>query len=170
MKFYKAERHGPFEDTTRKRSALARKQRLEREKLPLFAEIIAEKQLDADTIMAARAVNHERWQQSFRDDRAQQWRKARKRFFSHGENLRPVLRRLWNTSPYPKTPVYLLGMLHDYAVGRLDIDNPPWIYHGPGLRGFDMTGILERAKARQEALKLHRPSHMPRVPFQLTAE
>lgn len=50
MKFVKAQRHGPFQDTSRKRAALARKQRKEREKFPLFSEVIAEGQLDADAV------------------------------------------------------------------------------------------------------------------------
>lgn len=151
MKFTRKHRHGPFEDTNRKRLALARKHRLEREKLPLFAEITAESQPDADTVMAERAVKFDNWQQRFRDDRAANWRKARSRLFSYGDNIRPTLRRLWNASPYPKDPVYLLDMLHSYAVGRLDVDNPPWGYRGTGLKTFDMTAILERAKARREA-------------------
>ncbi|MDG3575997.1 hypothetical protein P7F60_06350 [Rhizobium sp. YJ-22] len=151
MRFVKATRHGPFEDTSRKRAALARKQRMERERLPLFAEVIAEQQPDADTVMAKRAVQWDQWQQEHRDQRAQLWRRARQRLFGYGNNIRLTLRRLWNTCPYPGTPVYLLDLLHSYDVGRLDPENPPWIYRGPGWQGFDITPILERAKARQSA-------------------
>jgi hypothetical protein len=127
MKFVKAQRHGPFQDTSRKRSALARKQRKEREKFPLFSDVIAEGQPDADTVMELRAIQWDQWQQSYRDDRAAKWREARKRLATYGDNLRPRLRHLWNTSPYPKTPVYLLDMLHSFSVGRIDLDNPPWV-------------------------------------------
>ena len=151
MRFVKAARIGPFEDTSRKRAALARKQRLEREKLPLFAEQIAEQQPDADTVMAARTVRWQQWQVQNRSERAHRWREARARLFSHGANIRATLRHLWRTCPYPGMPVYLLGLLHDYAVGRLDPDNPPWIYKGSGLKDFDLTPIIERAKARQQA-------------------
>ncbi|WP_299940024.1 class I SAM-dependent methyltransferase [uncultured Nitratireductor sp.] len=44
MRFHRREAYGPYEDTRRKRLALARKQRLEREKYPLLSEIIAEQQ------------------------------------------------------------------------------------------------------------------------------
>ncbi|WCA73015.1 hypothetical protein G6L97_27005 (plasmid) [Agrobacterium tumefaciens] len=169
MKFVKAQRHGPFQDTSRKRAALARKQRKEREKLPLFTVIIAEGQSDADTIMEKRAIKWDQWQQQYRDDRAAKWREARKRLFSYGDNLRPRLLHLWNTSPYPKTPGYLLDMLHSFNVGRLDLDNPPWVYNGPGLKAFDMTAIIERAKARQLAgqTRLQATSTNP-PPFELT--
>lgn len=153
MRFVKATRHGPFEDTNRKRAALARKQRLEREKLPLFAEMIGEQQPDADTVMAKRAVQWDRWQQEHRDRRAQLWRRARGRLFGYGDNIRPTLRRLWNVCPYPGTPVYLLDLLHSYDVGRLDPENPPWVYRGRGLKNFDIAPILERAKARQKREK-----------------
>ena len=40
MRFKRCERH-PFTDTSRKRAALRRKQRLEREALPLLADLVA---------------------------------------------------------------------------------------------------------------------------------
>ncbi|MCA1868469.1 hypothetical protein HW571_22600 [Agrobacterium genomosp. 3] len=167
MKFVKTTRHGPFQDTSRKRAALARKQRLEREKFPLFSVEIAEQQKDADTVMEERAVKWAIWQQDHRDRKAALWRKARRRLFSYGDNVRPRLRDLWNSCPYPKNPDYLLDFLHDFSVGRMDLDNPPWIYRGPGLKAFDLAPILARAKARQEALRSRPPC--PPEPFFLTS-
>ena len=167
MKFVKSSRHGPFQDTSRKRAALARKQRLEREKLLLFSIQIAEQQKDADTVMTERAAKWAVWQQDHRDKKAGLWRKARARLFAFGDNVRPRLRYLWNSSPYPKNPEYLLDFLHSYSVGRLDLDNPPWVYRGPGLTTFDLAPILARAKARQEAQRHRLPS--PPEPFVLTS-
>nr|WP_191856495.1 hypothetical protein [Agrobacterium tumefaciens] len=167
MKFIKSTRHGPFQDTSRKRAALARKQRLEREKLPLFSAQIAEQQKDADTVMGERAAKWAVWQQDHRDKKAALWRKARARLFAYGDNVRPRLRDLWNSSPYPKNPEYLLDFLHSFSVGRLDLDNPPWVYRGAGLKAFDLAPILARAKARQEALRHRLPS--PPEPFVLTS-
>lgn len=48
MRFRRWPRPPPFEDTTRKRAALARKQRLEREALPLFSNQIAVQQRGTD--------------------------------------------------------------------------------------------------------------------------
>lgn len=150
MRHVRFQRFGPFEDTRRKRLALARKQRLEREKFPLLAEVIADQQPGADAVMAQRAEDWARWQQEHRDGRAAAWRKARHRLAAHGENVRAVLRRLWSEAPYPASPDYLLSMLHSFNVGRLDPDNPPWIYRGPGLGAFDLKGIRQKARVRME--------------------
>ena len=48
MRFRRWPRPTPFEDNTRKRAALIRKQRLEREALPLFSTQIAVQQPDVD--------------------------------------------------------------------------------------------------------------------------
>lgn len=168
MRFIKAERRPPFEDTSRKRAALARKQRIEREKFPLISSLVAEAQKDADTVMLQRAVQWMDWQQRYRDDRAKLWRKARSKLFAYGDNVRPTLFRLWNSSPYPKTAVYLLDMMHSYDVGRLDLENPPWIYKGSGLKAFDMAPILARAKARQEAKRCKFRTEPDQTPFTLT--
>lgn len=148
MRFVRQRRYGPFEDTRRKRLALARKQRLERERLPLFSEMIAEQQPDADTVMADRAEKWVLWEQENRNRRAANWRRARARLFSYGDNVRQVLRDLWSKAPYPGTPEYLLDMLHSFDVGRLDPENPPWVYRGPGLNSFDMLAIVNRSRAR----------------------
>ncbi|TIQ93943.1 MAG: hypothetical protein E5X36_28125 [Mesorhizobium sp.] len=88
MRHFRTRRYGPFEDTRRKRLALARKQRLEREKLPLFSEMIAEEQPDADTVMAQRAEQAVIWEQNTRGRRAANWRRARSRLFAYGDNIR----------------------------------------------------------------------------------
>ena len=46
----------PYPDSSRKRAAFHRSQRLRRESLPLFAELIAETEPDADIEMARGAV------------------------------------------------------------------------------------------------------------------
>lgn len=148
MRFNRQRRYGAFEDNNRKRAALARKQRLERESLPLFAEQIAAEQPDADTVMAERAVQWDQYEQSRRAQKAARWREARRRLFGYGDNVRGALRRLWNAAPYPGTPEYLLGMLHSYDVGRIDPDAPPWVYRGPGLNKVDLVPIINRSRER----------------------
>lgn len=149
MRFTRKPHFGPYEDTRRKRLALARKQRLERERLPLFAEQIAAEQPDADTVMAERAVKWELYKQEDRDKRAARWRVARAKLFEYGPNVRMVLRNLWKTCPYPGDPTYFHDFLHSYDNGRIDPENPPWVYRGPGLRGVAITDIINRARARQ---------------------
>jgi len=70
-----------FEDTSRKRLAFARKQRLERESLPHFSDQIAEEQHGADGEMARRALSWERAERESRAWRAARWREGRARLF-----------------------------------------------------------------------------------------
>lgn len=149
MRFLPYAKASPFEDTRRKRLALARKQRLERESLPLFAEQIAAEQPDADTVMAQRSDLWGRQQQANRERQAANWRRARTQLASYSDNVRSTLRALWNEAPYPGTPVYLLDMLHSYDAGRFDLDNPGWRYDGSKMKPIDIDGIVSRARARQ---------------------
>lgn len=151
MRFVKAERHGPYMDTSRKRAALRRKQRLEREALPLFSAQIAAQQPSEDDVMAERARRWDRWQEEHRAQRAALWRKARRRLFGYGDNTRRILRQLWNSAPYPGTPGYLLDMLHSYEVGRLDPDNPPWVYRGGQLNLEAVGRLIAQIHARNAA-------------------
>ena len=127
-----------FEDTRLKRLALERRQRREREALPLLAEIVAEDQPDADTVMAARADAWDQNTRRARQRRATAWREARSRLSSLSHNERSVLRDAWNRAPYPADPVYLLDFLHGYAVGRFTLDRIPFAPPPGGYR-YDAT-------------------------------
>lgn len=125
MRFKRCERH-PFTDTSRKRAALRRKQRLEREALPLLADLVAEAQPSEDDVMKARAVQwleHERRSRALRADR---WREARRRLSGFSANEQAVLCDAWNRAPYPADPVYLLDFLHSYSAGRFTLDQMPF--------------------------------------------
>ena len=115
----------PFEDTRRKRLALARKQRLEREALPLLADMVAADQMDADSIMRERAAAWEAQTIRDRQRRAELWRRARSRLSAYGDNVRPALLRYWNACRWPADPSYLLSMLHMFDTGQLDISFVP---------------------------------------------
>jgi hypothetical protein len=126
------QRHGRYEftDTPRKRLAFFAKQRRERESLPLFAEEIAQQQAErpgVDEVMQQRAESFAKSEQGWRDRRAGEWRKARKKIAAYDDASRSVIRKFWNEAPYPATPEYLLCMLHDIEKGRISLDrNPPW--------------------------------------------
>jgi hypothetical protein len=126
MRFRRRPRY-EFQDTPRKRAALARKQRLERERLPLFAADVAALQEDADTVMAGRATAQERTEQDWRDRKAEQWREARRRIAAFPPETAAAIRRAWNEAPYPADPVYLLDYIHGIDVGRIDPFDPPFI-------------------------------------------
>ena len=118
-----------YRETSRKRAAFLRKQRLEREALPLFAAQIGARQHDVDEEMARRAVWWGDYERDRRNERAARWRQARARLFALDDRLRLTVRELWRTCPYPADPASFADMLHQIAVGRLDPYRPPWIFH-----------------------------------------
>lgn len=126
MRFRRWPRVPAYQDTPRKRAALARTQRAEREKLPLLRDLIAEQQPSADAEMARRAAWWPKLQQEARDRRAQDWRRARRHLAGCGDTLRRVIRQLWRDCPYPADPSYLLDLLHAIDAGRIDPARPPW--------------------------------------------
>ena len=129
MRFRRWPRPTPFEDTARKRAALIRKQRLEREALPLFSDQIAVQQPTVDEVMHDRGSDWMDAQRDRRKERAARWRGARRRLFALESTLRVAIRVLWRTCPYPADPSYFADLLHQIAVGRLDPEQPPWIFH-----------------------------------------
>lgn len=129
MRFKRWPRVEGYAETPRKRAAFMRSQRQKCEKLPLFAELIRETQHDVDTEMARRHESWPRAQQRNRDQRAAKWREARRRLWSHGDNMRQLLRSLWRECPYPADPAYLLDLFHQIDVGRVDPERPPWRFH-----------------------------------------
>ena len=129
MRFRRWPRPAAYGDTSRKRAAFLRKQRLEREALPLFADLIAATQRDVDEEMAYRALSWIEAERRQRDQRAVAWRRARAQLFALPDELRQQVRDLWRTCPYPADPASFADYLHQIAVGRLDPNRPPWVFH-----------------------------------------
>ena len=101
MRFKRSPRH-PFTDTSRKRAALRRKQRLEREALPLLAELVAEAQPSEDEVMDARAVRWLEQERRSRAYRAARWRAARGRLAAFSANERRGPARCLEPCPLPR--------------------------------------------------------------------
>ncbi|MET3794346.1 hypothetical protein [Aquamicrobium terrae] len=129
MRFRRWPRPTAYRETPRKRAAFLRKQRLEREALPLFAEAIAARQRDVDEEMAHRQVWWIDRERELRRQRAARWREARAKLFVLHDSIRRKVRTLWRTCPYPADPASFADFLHQIAVGRLDPDRPPWVFH-----------------------------------------
>lgn len=129
MRFRRWHRSQPYGDTSRKRAAFLRKQRLQREALPLFANEIAATQHSVDEEMARRAVWWGEAERERRNQRAAWWRKGRARLFTLPDTLRARVREIWQTCPYPADPASFADFLHQIAVGKLDPWRPPWIFH-----------------------------------------
>jgi hypothetical protein len=125
MRFKPWPRHA-FTDTSRKRAALRRKQRLEREALPLLAEQIAEAQPSEDQVMQDRARAWSEQEIRDRRTRAAKWCEARSLIAALPDDERRAVRRAWNCAPYPADPSYLLSVLHSHSLGRIDLKRPPF--------------------------------------------
>lgn len=129
MRFRRWPRPTAYRETPRKRAAFLRKQRLEREALPLFADAITARQHSVDEEMARRHVWWDEREHDQRDARATRWREARARLFALPDPLCAKVRILWRTCPYPADPASFADFLHQIAVGRLNPDRPPWVFH-----------------------------------------
>lgn len=129
MRFRRWPRPTAYRETPRKRAAFLRKQRLEQEALPLFADAIAARQHSVEEEVARRHVWWDEREHDQRNMRAARWRPARARMFALPDPLRAKVRLLWRTCPYPADPASFADFLHQIAVGRLDPDRPPWVFH-----------------------------------------
>lgn len=124
MRFSRYERF-EFNDTPRKRAHVLRRQRNEREALPLFADQIAAEQPDVDVVMEARRNNWRRHEQTDRDRRAEKWRQGRARLAAYPIEIRGRLLNYWNNHRWlPGTPAYFLDMMHMWDSGVLHMNAP----------------------------------------------
>lgn len=137
MRFIKSTRH-PFNDTSRKRAALARKQKAEREALPLFANQIAASQKSPNDVMQARAAAWAVSEHQARMRRAANWRQARREIDAMPPRMRRKVPAAWNGAPYPADPVYLLDFLHELRVGRYSVDELPFTPKPVNARGHSI--------------------------------
>jgi len=110
--------------TDRKRAAAVRLQRRQRDKLPLLAPLIAETQPPIDAVMTSRVATWITCEQSGRDHRAAQWRRARSSLDRHEPTSLRALLEYWNGHRWlPGDPMYLLDLLHGFSKGRYVIDD-----------------------------------------------
>lgn len=125
MRFQRYGRYA-YAATPRKSAAILRSQRRERERYPLFADVIAHEQRPVEEVHNQRA---QRWAEHEIQDRARRaadWRRARAELRAvEPPALRAQLARWWNFHRwFPGVPSYLLTMLHMWRHGRLDLDAP----------------------------------------------
>lgn len=117
MRFKPGPKVEGYQETSRKRAAVLVSQRHQREKLPLFAALIAEKQPSVEDVIAHR---HKAWpiaEQKRRNDRAVEWRKARAKLRMIPDTERAALTRKWNRSSFPGDPSYLASLVHSFSTG-----------------------------------------------------
>lgn len=119
MRFAPLRRPTEYEATSRKRSAVLIRQRKDREKLPLFGELIRETQADPDDVLRDRAASIMRNQIENRQRAAADWLRGRSAMRALPEPERGAFLRYWNRLKSPATGTYLLSYLNMLATGRL---------------------------------------------------
>ena len=106
--------------TDRKRAAVVRLHKRQRDHLPLLGSLIAETQPGVEEVMTERVATWIRCEQAERDRRAASWRRARRLLDAHEPVTRRSLLTYWNGHRWlPGDAAYLLDMLHGFAKGRL---------------------------------------------------
>ena len=97
--------------TPRKLAAARRAVQKEKDRCPLFPELLKHK--SAEERLKAVASDREQWWQRMRDHRAKQWRRARKALRALPPGPRAAIKRYWQTSGFP-------GIPRDFRQGRSD--------------------------------------------------
>jgi hypothetical protein len=99
MRFERYPRWEPYEVTPRKLAAARRAVQKEKQRYPLFPELL--KHQTAEERVTAIAIERERWWQQMRDHRVKQWRRARQAL----GDLRPgpcaAIKRYWQVCGFP---------------------------------------------------------------------
>lgn len=118
MLFRKAARREPRQITGRQIKAYERSCRQKQERLPLFAEQIAEGQRSADDEMARRQSADEVYNLNRRNEHAARWRETRARLFALPAHARAaILDRYRGNRWYPREPGFLATIIWDVMRG-----------------------------------------------------
>lgn len=102
MRFARLECYDPITFTERKAAAFARRQRRERDALPLFADQVAAKQTDWETEQMRRQELARQCEKGMRDLEAKHWRQARADYFAMNAKQRAACISEWNAWKGPR--------------------------------------------------------------------
>ncbi len=102
------------EITPRRISSVKRKFKREQERLPLFAEIIAEEQPSPEQHLIEFEQRYSLAEQERRNSTAKSWRRARKIIKAMPDAVKADFYARHHKSSAPKTAWYVLAMLHTF--------------------------------------------------------
>ena len=117
MRFTRYSKGEPYEITPRKLAAARRAVQKEKDRYPLFPELL--KHQTAEDRLASIAAQREMWWQEMRERQAQLWRKARQTLGDLPTGPRAAIKRYWEICGCPGDPVYLLTMFHNHKVKKV---------------------------------------------------
>lgn len=106
MKFERFPRWAPITLSARKLAAFQRKQERERSALPLFADLVASRQISPEEEEARRNALATRAEQSRRDMIARCWRACRRDYFAADQETQARIRAMWSGWAGPKQASY----------------------------------------------------------------
>ncbi len=131
MIFAPAPKPRPFEESPRKLANIDRKQKRERDALPLLAPLIAEHQPSATQQLQSYGHRWHQTQHNRRHELAQVWKRARAAFYTLPPAARVATRHSWNTSPYPKSAYSFADFIHAIVTGKSTPEAQPWVIKAP---------------------------------------
>ncbi|HED2435661.1 hypothetical protein ACTM43_22060 [Citrobacter freundii] len=114
MKFRRQERYS-YHWTPAKEAAYLRKPQRVQNKLdsryPLIADQLTTPQSSLEEEKQRREELSIKSEKNMRNFRANQWRKARKLYFSCDHNTRTIIKKAWQDGVYPADPTYLIYVI-----------------------------------------------------------
>jgi hypothetical protein len=117
MRFTRYPRREPCVITPRKLAAARKAVQRERDRYPLFPELLTHQ--TAEERLATIAIHREGWWQEMRDRQAHQWRRARKSLRALPSGPRAAITRYWKICDLPGDPVYLLSTIHEHQARKV---------------------------------------------------
>jgi hypothetical protein len=117
MRFTRYPKGEPYQITPRKLAAARRAVQREKDRYPLFPEVL--KHQTAEDRLASIADERERWWYEMRDRHAKLWRKARQNLNRLPPGPRAAIKRYWEICGYPGDPIYLLTIIHEHRARKV---------------------------------------------------
>jgi hypothetical protein len=117
MRFTRYPKGEAYQLTSRKVAAARRAVQREKDRYPLFPELLTHK--SAEERLAAIATRREEWWQDMRDRHAELWRRTRKALRELPAGPCAAIRRYWKICGCPGDPVYLLTIIHEHKARKV---------------------------------------------------
>ena len=117
MRFTRYPKDEPYQITSRKLSAARRAVQKEKDRYPLFPELL--KHQTAEERLASIAEERESWGHERRNRHARLWRKARRALRELPPGPRAAIKRYWKICGCPGDPVYLLTIIHEHKARKV---------------------------------------------------
>ena len=102
MRFTRYPKDEPYQATPRKLAAARRAVQREKDRYPLFPELL--KHQNAEERLASIAVERENWWQEMRDRHAKLWKNGRQALREAPAGSRAAIKRYWKICGVPKIP------------------------------------------------------------------